>query len=53
MITRNLFVVLFILILVGVVAAWSKLRFIDEEDHAPQRLLLEEHPAFQNRADAG
>ena len=47
MITRNLLVILFILTLVGVVAAWSKLRFVDEEDHEPQRWRLEEHPAFQ------
>ena len=53
MLTRNFLVVLMILILVVVIAAWSKLRFVDEEDHQPQRWRLEEHPAFQNRSNGG
>lgn len=53
MLTRNFLVVLMILVLVVVIAAWSKLRFVDEEDHQPQRWRLEEHPAFQNRSNGG
>ncbi|MBS1202316.1 MAG: hypothetical protein H6R22_825 [Chromatiaceae bacterium] len=30
------------------VAAWSKLRFVDDEDFAPQRWKLGEHPAFRS-----
>jgi hypothetical protein len=53
MITRNVLVVFFILALVGIVAAWSKLRFVDEEDHEPQRWRLQEHPAFQKSSGQG
>lgn len=44
MVTRKSLGVIPILTLVVVVAAWSKLRFVDEEDHAPQRWKVEEHP---------
>jgi hypothetical protein len=47
---RNIAVVLAILSVVVVVTAWSKLRFVEEEDHEPKRWRLQEHPAFRNGA---
>ena len=44
MVTRKALGVVAILILVVAVAAWSKLRFVDAEDHAPQRWKVEEYP---------
>ena len=49
MITRIRITVLVILVLVVVLAAWSRLRHVDESDHEPQRVRLEDHPAFQNK----
>jgi len=46
MITRNVLIVFFILALVVIVAAWSKLRFVDDEDFKPQRWRLEDHPTL-------
>lgn len=45
--TRNHVIVGLIILIVFAVAAWSKLRFIDEEDHGAQRWRLDEHPAFK------
>lgn len=39
-----------ILTLILAVSAWSKLRFVDPEDHAPQRWKVQDHPAFQPRS---
>ena len=39
--------ILAILLLVVLIAAWSKLRIADEDDHQPQRWLIDEHPAFR------
>jgi hypothetical protein len=47
MMARNVAIVLAILSLVVGIAAWSKLRFVDDEDHQPQRWRLDEHPAFR------
>lgn len=47
MITPTRVAVLLILLLIGCLASWSKLRFIDEDDHMSQRWRLEEHPKFQ------
>jgi hypothetical protein len=49
MITRRRIVVLVILILVVLIAAWSRLRHVEESDHEPQRIRLEDHPAFQKQ----
>jgi hypothetical protein len=38
-----------ILVLVVVLAAWSRLRHVEESDHQPQRVRLEDHPAFQKQ----
>ncbi len=39
--------ILAILLLVVLIASWSKLRIADEDDHQPQRWLIDEHPAFR------
>ena len=44
---RPSLITLVILILVIVIAAWSKLRFIREGYDEPQRWKINEHPAFQ------
>lgn len=49
MVTRKSLGVIAILTLVVAVAAWSKLRFVEAEDHAPQRWKLEEHPDVRLR----
>lgn len=43
---RSLIVVA-ILAVIALLAAWSKLRFVDDADFAPQRIPLNQHPAFQ------
>jgi len=47
MITRNRIIVLLILALIMVIAAWSRLRHVEESDHEPRRIPLYEHPAFR------
>jgi len=47
MITRNRIIVLLILTLTVALAAWSRLRHVDESDHEPQRIPLRKHPAFR------
>lgn len=49
MLTRKYMAVAAILALILAVSAWSKLRFVDPEDHAPQRWKVQEHPDFQAR----
>jgi len=49
MVSRRRIVVLVILFLVVVIVAWSRLRHVDEGDHEPQRIRLEDHPAFQKK----
>ena len=43
---KSIFVVT-ILALIVAVSAWSKLRFVDDDDFAPQRWKVSEHPAFR------
>lgn len=51
--TRDATITLLILSLVGGIAAWSKLRFIDGERYdAPQRWRLEEYPMPASHQDA-
>jgi len=47
MLTPARTVILAILLLVALIASWSKLRIVDEDDHKPQRWLIDEHPAFK------
>jgi hypothetical protein len=42
-------IILFILTLIFVISIWSKLRFVDKDDHQPQRWRVDEYPGF--RAD--
>lgn len=49
MITRSRIFVLVLLALIVVIAAWSKLRHLKDSDHEPQRIRIDEHPAFQTR----
>ena len=50
MLTPARLIVLSILFLVVTIAAWSKLRIVDEDDHEPQRWRVDEHPALQRSA---
>ena len=53
MVTRSRVIVLAILIFVVVLAAWSRLRHVEESDYEPQRIRLEDHPAFQKSTVGG
>jgi hypothetical protein len=46
MLTRNALVLIFILVLLAIVAAWSELHYPDGEGHEPARGGLDEPPAF-------
>lgn len=48
MFTPSRVAVLMILVLILSFASWSKLRFVDADDHMSQRWRLEEHPQFQD-----
>ncbi|MEW8505240.1 MAG: hypothetical protein AB2598_00925 [Candidatus Thiodiazotropha sp.] len=45
---KNVAVVLILLFIVGL-ASWSKLRFVDEDDHTEQRWRVEDYPGFFNK----
>ncbi len=50
---RSAILTVVILALVGVIAAWSKLRFVDQEGYdAPQRWRIEAHPRAGTHAEA-
>jgi hypothetical protein len=53
MITRKSLAVVAILSLIVSVSAWSKLRFVDDEDFAPQRWKIGDHPAFRSGGEGG
>ena len=53
MVARSRIIVLAILVFVVLLAAWSRLRYVEESDHEPQRIRLEDHPAFQKDAADG
>jgi hypothetical protein len=38
-----------ILIFIVSLASWSKLRFVDENDHTPQRWRVDEYPGFSKK----
>jgi hypothetical protein len=48
MLTPPRLAILSILLLVVMVAAWSKLRIVDQDDYQPQRWRIDEHPAFNS-----
>jgi len=41
--------IVIVLLLIAVIAAWSKLRLIEPGDHEPQRWRVEEYPGFQKK----
>ncbi|MES9990732.1 MAG: hypothetical protein ABW098_02190 [Candidatus Thiodiazotropha sp.] len=45
---KNVAVVLILLFIVGLVS-WSKLRFVDEDDHTEQRWRVEDYPGFKKQ----
>ncbi|MBT3028856.1 MAG: hypothetical protein B6D72_13190 [gamma proteobacterium symbiont of Ctena orbiculata] len=48
---RNVGVVLILVFIVSL-ASWSKLRFVDEDDHAEQRWRVEDYPGFSKKGHA-
>lgn len=48
---KHVAIVLIIAFIVGL-ASWSKLRFVDENDHLEQRWRIEDHPAFKGKRAA-
>lgn len=53
MITRNRIIVLLILVLIALIAAWSRLRHVEGSDREPQRIPLREHPVFRKNPEDG
>ena len=53
MVTRNRIIVLMILVFIFLLAAWSRLRYVEESDYEPQRHRVEDHPAFQKNPAGG
>jgi hypothetical protein len=49
MVTPSRVFAVLLLVLIVAVAAWSKLRFLDEESFKPQRIRIEDFPAFQKQ----
>lgn len=48
---RNVGVVLILVFIVSL-ASWSKLRFVDEDDHAEQRWRVEDYPGFTKKGQS-
>ena len=44
--------ILLILALIVSLASWSKLRFVEENDHAEQRWRVEDYPGFSDKGRA-
>ena len=53
MVTARRIIVLLLLVIIVLISAWSRLRFIDESDFAPQRVRMDQHPAFQEHPSDG
>jgi hypothetical protein len=53
MITARRIIVLLLLVLIVVLSAWSRLHYVDDSDFAPQRMRMDEHPAFQKHPPDG
>lgn len=47
MFTAPRLIIISILLLTVIIASWSRLRYVDKEDHEPLRWRVDEHPAFQ------
>jgi hypothetical protein len=50
MLTPNRVGVILILLLVTLLAAWSKLRFMDDNSFEAQRWRIDDHPRLQSQA---
>jgi len=50
MVTPSRVLVLLLLVLIVAISAWSRLRFLDEDSFKPQRIRVEDFPAFQKPA---
>jgi hypothetical protein len=49
MVTPSRVFAVLLLVLIVAIAAWSKLRFLDEDSFKPQRFRVEDFPAFQKQ----
>lgn len=49
MITPNRVAVLLLLLLIAALAAWSKLRLVDDDVFEAQRWRLDEHPSLHDQ----
>ncbi|MCU7891181.1 MAG: hypothetical protein KZQ78_06030 [Candidatus Thiodiazotropha sp. (ex Ustalcina ferruginea)] len=49
MLTPKLVAVLLILSCIVAFASWSKLRFVDEQDHEVKRWRIDEYPGFKEK----
>jgi len=47
MFTPSRIIVLLLLVLIVSISTWSRLRYVDDSDFKPQRVLLEDHPALR------
>jgi len=45
--TRKHIIIILVLVLIALVAAWSRLRYVEESDYDPQRIPAARHPALQ------
>ncbi|PVV20258.1 MAG: hypothetical protein B6D78_11130 [gamma proteobacterium symbiont of Ctena orbiculata] len=48
---KNVAIVLILVFIVSL-ASWSKLRFVDENDHVEQRWRVEDYPGFSDTGHA-
>jgi len=53
MVSRSRVIVLVLLVLIVVISAWSRLRYVEESDFESQRIRLDEHPAFRKDHSGG
>ncbi len=51
--TRNRIIIILILVLIALVAAWSRLRYVEEDDYEPQRIPAVKHPDLQKSPGDG
>ena len=47
MFTAPRLIIISIILLTVIVASWSKLRYVEKDDHEPLRWRVDEHPAFK------
>jgi hypothetical protein len=49
MFTAKSVAILVLLLVIVVIASWSKLRFIDPQDHQQQRWRIDQYPGFMQK----